>query len=120
MRFPHFVLAIALAASTSCRDADGPKPVDLTGRWEGDLRGNAVTMNVRHHGTQLIGEGTLGANQPFSVTGTFNDPVVLLTVNPAPYTGFTLAGEQHDGTTISGVANGYLLNNVPLVLIRKR
>ena len=119
MRFSHFVLATALAASTSCGDAAGPKPVDLTGLWEGDLRSSSVTMNVRQHGTQLIGEGTLGADEPFTVTGTFNDPIVSLTVNPAPYTGFTLTGEQHDGTSISGFANGYLLNNVPLVLTRQ-
>jgi hypothetical protein len=119
MRFSHLVFAIALAVSTSCGGATEPKPVDLTGRWEGDLRGIALTMNVRQHGTQLIGEGTLGADEPFTVTGTFNDPVVSLTVNPAPYTGFTLTGEQHDGTSISGVANGYLLNNVALVLIRQ-
>lgn len=77
MRFSHLVLATALAASTSCGgDAAGPKPVDLTGLWDGDLRGIAVTMNVRHHGMQLIGEGTLGADEPFTLTGTFNDPVV--------------------------------------------
>ena len=115
----HCLLAIALAGITSCRDATGPKAVDLTGRWAGDLGGHLVTMNVRQHGTQLIGEGTLGADEPFTLTGTFNDPVVSLTVNPAPYTGFTLAGEQHDGRSISGVANGYLLNNVPLVLTRQ-
>ena len=120
MRFSHLLLATAFVASTSCGGATGPKPVDLTGRWEGDLRGSVVTMNVRQHGTQLIGEGRLGADEPFTVTGTFNDPVVSLTINPAPYTGFTLTGEQDDGTSISGVANGYLLNNVPLVLIRQR
>ena len=120
MRFSRFVLAVALAISTSCGgNATAPRPVDLTGLWGGDLNGNVVTMNVRQHGTQLIGEGKLGADEPFTLTGTFNDPVVSLTVNPAPYTGFTLTGEQHNGTSISGVANGYLLNNVPLVLTRQ-
>lgn len=120
MRFSHFVFMIALAASTSCGGGTAaPKPVDLTGTWKGDLGSSVVTMNVRQHGTQLIGEGTLGADEPFTLSGTFNDPVVSLTVNPAPYTGFTLTGEQHNGTSISGVANGYLLNNAPLVLTRQ-
>ena len=83
------------------------------------MRGYVLTVNVRQHGTQLTGTGTLGADEPFTATGTFLDPDVSLTINPAPYTGFTLSGQQHAGTSISGVANGYLLNNVPLVLIRQ-
>lgn len=120
MRFPHFVLAILLATSASCGgDTTQPKPVDLTGSWAGDLNGSSVTMNLRQHGTQLLGEGTLAATEPFTVTGTFLDPDVSLTVNPAPYTGFTLTGQQHGGTSISGVANGNMINNVPLVFTRQ-
>ena len=120
MRFSHVVLVAALAASISCDDASGPKPVDLTGRWEGDLRGSVLTINLSQYGTQLTGTGTLGAEEPFTATGTFTDPIVSLTINRAPYTGITLSGQQHDGTSISAFANGYLLNNVPVVLTRRR
>ena len=123
MRFSQLALAVALAASTSCGGATEPKPnpepVDLTGRWEGDLRGSVLTMDLAQYGTQLAATGTLAVDEPFTATGTFIDPIVSLTINRAPYTGITLSGQQHDGTSISAVANGYLLNNVPLVLIRQ-
>ena len=119
MRLSRFVLAIALAASTACRGATAPKPVDLSGVWEGDLNGSVLTMDVAQQGTQLLGTGTLGADERFTVTGTFIDPQVSLTINRAPYTGFTVSGQQRGGTSISAIVNGYLLNNVPLVLSRR-
>jgi hypothetical protein len=121
MRFFRFLLALTVAASVSCGGGGPtePKPVDLTGVWTGDLRGSTLTLSVTQHGTTLLATGKLGPDEPLTATGTFTDPVVSLAINRAPYTGITLVGEQHDGTIISAVANGYLLNNVPLVLRRQ-
>ena len=119
MRFTHGILTLALAATTACGNDTGPKPVDLTGRWQGELGGAVLTMNLAQEGTQLLGSGSLGPDEPFSVTGTFIDPQVSLSINRAPYTGITLTGQQEDGRRIAALANGYMLNNVPIVLLRQ-
>jgi hypothetical protein len=120
MRICRLTLAISLVASLACRDATTePKPVDLTGDWQGELNGNVLRMTVAQDGTQLLGTGTLGANEQFRVTGTFIDPQVSLGIDRSPYTGITVSGQQEGGTRITGVANGYMLNNVPLVLTRQ-
>jgi hypothetical protein len=119
MRFLQLLLALTVAGSVSCGDSTEPKPVVLTGLWKGDLRGATLTMSITQYGTTLTGTGTLGPDESFTATGTFTDPLVAITINRAPYTGITLTGQQHDGTSISAFANGYLLNNVPLLLIRQ-
>lgn len=119
MRLYRFALAAVLAVGIACSDASEPKPVDLTGAWKGDLNGLALNMDLAQSGTQLLGTGTFAANEPLSVTGTFIDPQVSLSINRAPYTGFTISGQQQGGRTISALVNGYMLNNVPITLTRR-
>jgi hypothetical protein len=116
------VLALVIAA---CGGDNGPDPIQVEGTWSGTFKSGsltgAVAMTLVEEDGDVSGDGTIGsADDALAVTlsGTFSEPNVSLTVSAPGFEDMNLSGTVGE-TKLTGTLNGSGFTNATVTLTRK-
>lgn len=118
-----FSLALILFVGCGGDDGDdltGPEPPSVTGGWSGSSQGIDMTMSLSQTGTDVTGDCTMSgptASINLSVSGSFSNPALNVTMTNAGYEPATFVGTLN-GNTITGTINGSGFQDFPITLNR--
>jgi len=120
LRHISFVAVVGLAL-TACGggDSNGPSRPNLDGGWSGSNAGITLTMALNENRSSVTGDGNITSiNGSFALTisGTFADPSVALTMSATGFQDLSFTGSLTSGTSMTGTLNGSGFNGFSITL----